>query len=86
MPLIPFPPLDEAGDELAALYERIRRREAQLVGTPEVADVWRAMAHVPAYLRANWERSRAIMQRGDLPALTKEMVAVAVSAVNRCHY
>jgi hypothetical protein len=37
-------------------------------------------------MKANWERSRATMQRGDVPPLTKEMVASAVSVTNSCEY
>jgi hypothetical protein len=37
-------------------------------------------------MHANWARSRALMQRGDVPPETKEMVASAVSMINGCEY
>lgn len=45
------------------------------------------MASNPEYLEANWRRVKAIMgDSGKLDRLTKEIVAVAVSAVNACRY
>jgi hypothetical protein len=44
------------------------------------------MAHVPGYLEANWNRSRALMQRGQFTPLQRELLAIAVSAANSCHY
>ena len=37
-------------------------------------------------LKAKWEAYKAIMARGELRRLTKELIAVAVSAVNACFY
>ncbi len=45
------------------------------------------MAANPDYLEANWKRVQAIMvKKGKLDRLTKEIIAVAVSAVNGCDY
>jgi alkylhydroperoxidase family enzyme len=45
------------------------------------------MAANPGYLEANWQRVKAIMAvDGKLDRLTKEIIAVAVSAVNACGY
>jgi alkylhydroperoxidase family enzyme len=45
------------------------------------------MAAKPEYLAANWARVKAVMVApGKLDRLTKEIVAVAVSAVNGCGY
>jgi alkylhydroperoxidase family enzyme len=44
------------------------------------------MAHAPGYLEANWNRSRALMQRGRFTPLQRELIATAVSAANSCHY
>ena len=44
------------------------------------------MAHVPAVLKAKWECYKTVMLGGSLPRLTREMIAVAVSAVNGCEY
>jgi alkylhydroperoxidase family enzyme len=45
------------------------------------------MAQKPEYLEANWSKVQAVMvSEGKLDRLTKEVVAVAVSAVNACDY
>ncbi len=45
------------------------------------------MAPSPDYLEANWNKVKAVMVRqGKLDRLTKEIIAVAVSAVNSCEY
>jgi alkylhydroperoxidase family enzyme len=44
------------------------------------------MGHSPALLEANWNRSRALMQRGRFSPLQRELVATAVSVANACTY
>ena len=45
------------------------------------------MAANPEYLQANWHKDQAVMSESKrLDPLTKEIIAVAVSAVNGCHY
>ena len=45
------------------------------------------MASKPDYLEANWNKVKAVMiEPGKLNRLTKEIIAVAVSAVNACDY
>jgi alkylhydroperoxidase family enzyme len=45
------------------------------------------MASNPEYLEANWRKDQAVMSESKrLGTLTKEIIAVAVSAVNACHY
>lgn len=45
------------------------------------------MAPNPAYLEANWNKVRAVMiESGNLDRMTKEIIAVSVSAVNSCDY
>ncbi|MFQ5692456.1 MAG: hypothetical protein ACE5IM_05360 [Nitrospinota bacterium] len=69
-----------------AIVGRIIRRENKAFGIDYLSNIWRAMAHLPGYMEANWNRSRATMQRGKVPPVIKEMVASAVSIVNVCHY
>jgi hypothetical protein len=38
------------------------------------------------YVEANWERSRALMQRGRFTPLQRELIATALSAANACTY
>jgi alkylhydroperoxidase family enzyme len=44
------------------------------------------MGHLPALVEANWNRSRALMQRGRFTPLQRELIATAVSVANACHY
>lgn len=51
-----------------------------------VPNIWRALANHPEHLELCWTRLKAIMAPGKLDALTKEMIAVAVSVTNSCRY
>lgn len=76
-------PEDEATGKVKALYDEIK---AQL-GTDFVPNLYKAMASNPEYLEANWRKDQAVMSESTrLDAQTKEIIAVAVSAVNGCHY
>jgi AhpD family alkylhydroperoxidase len=51
-----------------------------------VPNIWRALATHPEHLELCWTRLKAIMQRGKVDLLTKEMIALAVSVTNSCKY
>jgi AhpD family alkylhydroperoxidase len=51
-----------------------------------VPNVWRALATNPDHLELCWTRLKAIMQPGKVDMLTKEIIALAVSATNGCAY
>ena len=51
-----------------------------------VPNIWRALAAHPDHLELCWTRLKAIMQPGKVDLLTKEIVALAVSATNSCRY
>ncbi len=51
-----------------------------------VPNIWRALASHPEHLELCWTRLKAIMQPGKVDLLTKELVALAVSATNNCKY
>jgi AhpD family alkylhydroperoxidase len=51
-----------------------------------VPDIWRALATNPDHLELCWTRLKAIMQPGKIDLLTKEIIALAVSATNSCRY
>ncbi len=48
--------------------------------------IWRALAVHPPHLEACWTRLKTIMAPGKVDLLTKEIIALAVSATNSCHY
>ena len=51
-----------------------------------VPNIWRALATYPDHLELCWTRLKVIMQPGKLDMLTKEIIALAVSVTNGCHY
>jgi AhpD family alkylhydroperoxidase len=51
-----------------------------------VANIWRALATNPEHLELCWTRVKAIMKPGKVDLLTKEIIALAVSATNSCKY
>ena len=76
-------PEDEATGKVKALYDEIKAN----LGTDFVPNLYKAMASNPDYLEANWRRDKVVMsESGRLDRLTKEIIAVAVSAVNACDY
>ena len=77
---------DEVPEAARELVKRIKTREKRVFGIDALSNIWGSMTYYPEYMKANWERSRATMQRGDVPPLTKEMVASAVSVTNSCEY
>ena len=73
---------DEASGKVKAIYDDIREQ----LGIDFVPNLYRVMALNPDYLEANWTKVKAVMFAGKLDRLTKEMIAVAVSAVQGCGY
>ena len=71
-----------ASPEVRLVYEDIKKT----FGLSLVPNLFRAMAHNPAYLEATWNRVKVVMGQGKLDRKMKEMIAVAVSAVNNCEY
>jgi alkylhydroperoxidase family enzyme len=83
MALVRLIPEEEATGKVELLYDEIKAD----LGTDFVPNMYRAMASNPAYLEANWRRLKAIMvESTNLDRRTKEVIAVAVSAVNACDY
>jgi alkylhydroperoxidase family enzyme len=77
---------DAAAGRTKEIFDAILRRESKVFGATRVSNIWRCMAHSPALLEANWNRSRALMQRGAFTPLQRELVATAVSVANACTY
>jgi alkylhydroperoxidase family enzyme len=74
---------EEATGRFKALYEEIKEG----LETDFVPNLYKAMAANPDYLEANWRKDQAVMSGSKrLDPLTKEIIAVAVSAVNACDY
>ena len=74
---------EDATPEVRAIYADIK----QALGIDFVPNMYRTMALNPHYLEANWRKIKAVMQTpGRLDTLTKEIIAVAVSAASGCNY
>lgn len=68
---------------------RVKAVFEDIKATRKVAKInnfWRALATNPAHLESVWRHLKAVMVPGRLDMLTKEMIAVAVSATNGCAY
>ena len=73
----------DATGKTKSIYEDIRTT----LGIDFVPNMYRAMAVKPDFLEANWNKVKTVMRSpGKLDALTKEIIAVAVSAVMGCRY
>ena len=76
-------PEEEAIGKTKDIYEDIKTE----LGIDFVPNLYKVMASKPGVLEANWNKVKAVMvEPGKLDRLTKEIIAVAVSAVNACGY
>ena len=71
-----------ASPRVRAVFEDIKATKK----TDRVSNVWRALATNPEHLELCWSRLKAIMRPGKVDLLTKEIIALAVSATNGCDY
>jgi alkylhydroperoxidase/carboxymuconolactone decarboxylase family protein YurZ len=74
---------NEAAGRVKAIYQEIKEQ----FGIDFVPNLYKVMASNAGYLEANWNKVKAVMfASGKLDRLTKEIIAVAVSAVQGCRY
>ena len=73
---------EHASPEVRAVYDDIMATRK----TDWINNFWKAMAHDPATLRRTWQSVKEIMAPGELDALNKEMLYLAVSTTNQCGY
>ena len=71
-----------ASPRVRAVFEDIKATKK----TDRVSNIWRALATHPEHLELCWSRLKAIMRPGKVDALTKEIIALAVSVTNSCRY
>ena len=76
--------VDENTDhpKVRAIFEDIKATKK----IDRVPNIWRALATHPEHLELCWTRLKSIMRPGKVDALTKEIIALAVSATNGCDY
>ena len=73
---------EQATPEVRAIYDDIMATRK----SDYVTNFWKAIAHDPTTLKRTWESIKQIMAPGELDAVTKEMIYVAVSVTNQCEY
>ncbi len=74
---------EEATGKAQEIYQNIM----ETLGIDFVPNMYKIMAVKPEYLEATWNKTKTIMKGpGKLDSLTKEIIAVAVSAVMGCDY
>src|SRR5271156_1141912 len=82
MPTFPLIEYKDADAEVKAVYDDIMATRK----TDWINNFWKAIAHDPALLKRTWEGIKQIMAPGALDSVTKELIYVAVSVTNNCHY
>ncbi|MDZ7653607.1 MAG: carboxymuconolactone decarboxylase family protein [Burkholderiaceae bacterium] len=82
MPLAPLLTDDEADPRARAVFDDIRRTRQ----SDHVNNIWRALANDPPLLETTWAQVKQVMAPGALDPLTKELIYIAISAVNNCAY
>jgi hypothetical protein len=70
----------EAAGETREIFETYQRERGN------VPNMFRTMAHRPEILQTMIRHFRAVLTPGSLGLRLKELIAVAVSGLNRCEY
>ena len=82
MPTVAMVDYRDAPPEVRAVYDEIMA----VKGIDFVPNFWRTLGSHPPLLQEVWRSLNRAMTPGRLDALTKEMIALAVSATNGCTY
>ncbi|NPV86706.1 MAG: carboxymuconolactone decarboxylase family protein [Anaerolineae bacterium] len=73
---------EEASAEVRAVFDDIKKTR----NVEDVNNFWKALANHPDTLKRTWQTLKEVMQPGELDALTKELIYLAVSIANKCNY
>lgn len=73
---------EEATGKVKEIYQAIMDQ----LGIDFVPNMYKVMGHNPDFLEAQWKKTQVVMRAERLDKLTKEIIAVAVSAVSGCNY
>jgi AhpD family alkylhydroperoxidase len=82
MPTVEMVEYGDAPQEVRAVYDEIMT----VKGIDFVPNFWKTLGTHPPLLAEVWRNLNRAMRPGRLDQLTKEMVALAVSATNGCTY
>jgi len=81
MAYIPYIAESQAGDNLKTLYDRYRDPKGF------VDNILKIHGHNPPSLEAHVKLYATLMRgRSELTKIQREMIAVVVSSINKCHY
>lgn len=73
---------EEATGKVKKIYQEIMEE----LSIDFVPNMYKLMGHKPDFLEAQWKKTQVVMRADRLDKLTKEIIAVAVSAVSGCDY
>lgn len=82
MPTVQMVEEEQATGLVKEVYDDIKATR----GVPRVTAFWKTLASHPPTLARVWRDLKEVMAPGRLDPLTKEMIAIAVSATNGCSY
>ena len=82
MPTVKMVEYADATPEVREIYDDFMATRR----SDRIPNFWKTLASHPPLLRDVWQSLKATMQPGRLDALTKELIALAVSATNGCEY
>ncbi len=82
MPTVKMVEYDEATGRVKAVFDDIKATR----NIDFIPNFWKTIAHHPPLLEQVWRDLKAVMTPGRLDGVTKEMIAIAVSATNGCSY
>jgi AhpD family alkylhydroperoxidase len=82
MALVPLIEYRDASPDVRAVYDDIMATRR----TDWVNNFWKVLANDPATLARVWAAVKQVMGDGEIDALTKEMIYIAVSVTNNCEY
>lgn len=71
---------DSTNPQIQSIFDEIKERAGK------VPAAYRAFARHEHILQANWNRTKNILEKGNLPIELKEMIAARISAENGCQF
>lgn len=84
MPAFGYIEYDQASPRVKAVYDDIMATR----NVDWISNFWKSIAHDPSLLERTWSSLKQVMAApgSTLDSLTKELIYLAVSASNQCHY
>ena len=73
---------DEASPAVREIYDDIMATR----NIDWINNFWKVLAVQPELLKRTWNGVKAVMADGEIDAVTKEMIYIAVSVTNGCQY